>query len=138
MFLLDTNILSNLRRRDRLNSGVAAWVNTVHPSDLFLSAITILEVEIGAHTIHRRDPEQARILRDWISGNILPSFAQRILPVDTAVAQRCALLHVPDPKAERDALIAATALVHRLKVVTRNVRDFQPMGVDLINPWTAQ
>ncbi len=135
MFLLDTNALSNLRRRDRANSGVLAWASAVHRSDLFLSTITILEVEIGALLIQRRDPTQGRVLRAWIDGQILPSFAGRILPVDTAVAQRCARLHVPDPRAERDALIAATALVHSLTVVTRNVADFEPMGVDLLNPW---
>ena len=75
------------------------------------------------------------MLRAWIDHRVLPAFAGRILAVDPAVAQRCARLHVPDPRAERDALIAATALVHRLKVATRNVADFRPMGVEIVNPW---
>lgn len=135
MFLLDTNVLSELRRRERTHPKVAAWADTVHASDLFLSAITILEIEAGTLQLARRDAIQGRVLRAWIDGKVLPAFADRILPIDTAVAQRCARLHVPDPRAERDALIAATALVHRMRVVTRNVADFQPMGVDLLNPW---
>lgn len=135
MFLLDTNVLSELRRRERTHPKVAAWADTVHASDLFLSAITILEIEAGTLQLARRDAAQGAVLRNWIDGKVLPAFADRILPIDTAVAQRCAQLHVPDPRAERDALIAATALVHRMRVVTRNVADFQPMGVDLLNPW---
>lgn len=136
MFLLDTNVLSELRRRHRTHAKVAAWADSVHAGDLFLSVITVLEVEAGALLLARRDAAQGAVLRAWIDGQVLPAFAGRILPIDTTVAQRCARLHVPDPRAERDALIAATALVHKLRVVTRNVADFQPMGVDLINPWT--
>jgi predicted nucleic acid-binding protein len=135
MFLLDTNVLSELRRRDRANARVLAWADSVHPADLFLSAITILEIEAGALMLQRRDKAQAAVLRTWIDDRVLPAFLGRILSVDTAVAQRCARLHVPDPRGERDALIAATALVHRLKVVTRDRADFQPMGVDVLNPW---
>lgn len=135
MYLLDTNVLSELRRRDRTDPNVAAWADAIHPSDLFLSVITILEIEAGTLMLQRRDEMQGAMLRTWIDSKVLPVFAGRILSVDTAVAQRCARLHVPDPRAERDALIAATALVHRLTVVTRNVADFQPMGIDLLNPW---
>ena len=135
MFLLDTNVLSELRRRHRTDPKVAAWANDTHAADLFLSAITILEVEAGALMLARRDETQGAVLRAWIDDKVLPAFNGRILSVDTAVAQRCARLHTPDPRSERDALVAATALVHGLKVVTRNVADFQPMGVDLLNPW---
>jgi hypothetical protein len=135
MFLLDTNVLSELRRRDRTDPRVAAWADQIYASDLFLSAITILEIEAGTLMVRRRDKAQGAVLRAWIDNKVLPAFAGRILPVDTAVAQRCARLHAPDPGAERDALIAATALVNRLTVVTRNVADFQPMGVALLNPW---
>jgi predicted nucleic acid-binding protein len=135
MFLLDTNVLFELRRRDRIDPRVAAWADDIHPSDLFISAITILEIEAGTLMLERRDKAQGAVLRAWIDGKVLPAFEGRILSVDTAVAQRCARLHVPDPRAERDALIAATALVHRLTVVTRNVADFQGMGVGLLNPW---
>jgi toxin FitB len=135
MFLLDTNVLSELRRRDRTHAKVAAWADAVPAADLYLSAITILEIEAGALLLARRDAAQGAMLRSWIDGQVLRAFAGRILPVDTAVAQRCARLHVPDPRAERDALIAATALVHRLKVATRNVSDFAPMRCELFNPW---
>jgi toxin FitB len=135
MFLLDTNVLSELQRRDRTDPKVAAWTDEIHPSELFLSAITILEIEAGTLMLQRRDEAQGAVLRAWIDRRVLPAFEGRILPVDIAVAQRCARLHVPDPRAERDALIAATALVHRLTVVTRNIADFQRMGVNLLNPW---
>ncbi|KNZ33734.1 MAG: twitching motility protein PilT [Methylibium sp. NZG] len=135
MFLLDTNVLSELRRRERTHPRVAAWADSVQAADLFLSAITVLEIEAGTLMLARRDEAQGAVLRAWIDAKVLPAFAGRILPVDTAVAQRCARLHVPDPRAERDALIAATALVHGLHVVTRNVADFAPMGVALVNPW---
>ncbi len=137
MFLLDTNVLSELRRRDRTDPKVAAWADGIHPDDLFLSAITILEIEAGTLMLQRRDQRQGAMLRAWIDDKVLPAFEGRILPVDTAVAQCCARLHVPDPRAERDALIAATALVHRLTVATRNVADFQAMGVALLDPWTG-
>jgi predicted nucleic acid-binding protein len=100
-----------------------------------VSAITIMELELGVLSIERKDPAQGALLRSWLEQQVLPEFSGRTLPVDTAVAQRCARLHVPDKRGERDALIAATALVHGMTVVTRNVTDFQPMGVTLINPW---
>jgi predicted nucleic acid-binding protein len=137
MYLLDTNVLSELRRRHRADPNVTAWADSVYPSDLFLSAITILEIEVGTLRLQQRDEAQGAALRKWINDKILPVFKDRILPVDTAVAQRCAALHVPDPRAERDALIGATALVHSLTVVTRNVADFQPMEVVILNPWAV-
>jgi hypothetical protein len=135
MYLLDTNVLSELRRRDRTHPKVAAWADRIQPSDLFLSAITILKIEAGTLMLARRDKAAGAVLRAWIDDKVLPVFQGRILAVDAAVAQRCARLHVPDPRAERDALIAATALVHGLTLVTRNVADFELMGVDLFNPW---
>jgi predicted nucleic acid-binding protein len=136
MFLLDTNVLSELRRRDRTHPRVAAWADGTEPFDLFLSVIAILEIEAGTLMLQRRDQVQGDMLRTWIDRQVLPAFEGRILPIDTAVAQHCARLHVPDPRAERDALIAATALVHGMKIVTRNISDFHRMGVDAINPWT--
>ena len=135
MFLLDTNVLSELRREDRADPRVAAWARAVDHMQIYLSAITILEIEAGTLLLERRDAQQGRVLRSWIDGLVLPAFNGRVLAVDTAVARRCAQLHVPDPRPERDALIAATALVHHLTIVTRNVADFEPMGVDLVNPW---
>jgi predicted nucleic acid-binding protein len=135
MFLLDTNVLSELRRADRADARVAAWARSVDHLQFYLSAITILEIEAGTLLLARRDVQQGLVLRTWIDEHVLPAFDGRVLAVDTVVAQRCAQLHVPDRRPERDALIAATALVHRLKLVTRNVADFEPMDLDLINPW---
>lgn len=134
-FLLDTNVLSELRRSDKADAKVVAWASSVPITTIFLSVITILKIEIGALSIERRDAAQGKILRAWIDRQVLPRFESRILAVDTAVAQRSARLHVPDPRAERDALIAATALVHGLTVVTRNLADFEPTGVRTLNPW---
>lgn len=135
MFLLDTNVVSELRRPHRTNPNVAKWADSVSPSDLFLSSISILELETGALLLARRHGGQGGLIRQWIEERVLTAFAERILAVDTTVARRCALLHVPDPKPYRDSLIAATALVHRLIVVTRNRADFEPMGVAVLNPW---
>jgi predicted nucleic acid-binding protein len=138
MFLLDTNVISELRRPDKANRNVIAWASAIPAASFFLSAISILEIELGAQLIARKDATQGAVLRTWIDDQILPRFEGRILAVDTVVAQRCAHLHVPDPRGERDALIAATAMVHGLTVVTRNVADFEPIGVTLLNPWQSQ
>ena len=135
MFLLDTTVISELRRPDKANPLVAAWAGSTPAARTFLSAISILEIEMGALLIARRDTAQGAVLRTWIDDQILPRFEGRVLPVDLAVARCCAGLHVPTPRAERDALIAATALVHGLTVVTRNVSDFAPTGVAILNPW---
>lgn len=137
MFLLDTNVVSELRRPDKADRNVVAWANAAPVANFFLSVISILEIELGARLIERRDAAQGAVLRAWIGDQVLTRFEGRILAIDTAVAQRCAQLHVPNPRAERDALIAATALVHGLTVVTRNVEDFEPTGVPLLNPWRA-
>jgi len=137
MFLLDTNVISELRRPDKADRTVVSWAGAIPAASVFLSAISILEIELGALLVARRDAARGAVLRSWIDDQLLPRFEARILAVDTAVAQRCARLHGPDPRAERDALIAATAMVHGLTVVTRNVADFEPTGVALLNPWLA-
>lgn len=137
MYVLDTNVVSELRKANvrKADGNVVKWATGVLPAAVFLSVITILELEQGILQMERRDPAQGAFLRGWLGGNVLPAFAGRVLPVDTAVAQRCARLHVPDPQAERDALIAATALVHGMTIVTRNVTDFTTSGVRTIDPW---
>jgi toxin FitB len=138
MYLLDTNVVSELRRPQKAERHVLAWAEANSIASFFLSVISILEIEIGVLRIARRDAVRGAVLRSWIDEQVLPRFEGRILPIDTAVAQRCARLHVPTPRAERDALIAATAMVHGLTVVTRNVADFEPTGVAVLNPWVAR
>ena len=137
MYVLDTNVVSELRkvRAGKANPNVAVWANNVDAADLFVSAITIMELELGVLSIERKDITQGAMLRTWLEHHVLPEFHERTLPIDTTVAQRCARLHVPDKRGERDALIAATALVHGMTVVTRNAADFQATGVPVLNPW---
>jgi toxin FitB len=135
MFLLDTNVVSELRPRKQRNAAVAAWVAGQPASRLFLSVVTLLELEMGVLAIERKDAAQGKLLRQWLVMHLRPAFANRILPIDEAVAIRCAGLHVPDRRPERDAYIAATALVHGMAVATRNIRDFEPMGVTVVDPW---
>lgn len=140
MFLLDTNVVSELRkaRAGKADRHVTAWAAPVPLAQLFLSVVTIHELEMGVLLAERRDPRQGRLLRAWLDDRVVAGFGTRILPVDTAVVRRSARLHVPDPRPFRDSLIAATAIVHGLTVVTRNVRDFEPTGVPLIDPWTVE
>jgi predicted nucleic acid-binding protein len=137
MFLLDTNVVSELRKAgsDKADPNVVEWASIRSGIDLFLSAITILELERGVLGMERRDPAQGAQFRRWLDHQVLPTFAGRILPVDETVARRAAHLHVPDRRTDGEALIAATALVHGMTVVTRNVADFEPMGAPLLNPW---
>lgn len=135
MYLLDTNVVSELRRADRADRHVVAWANRTPANTLFISAMTILELEYGVLLVERRDEAQGAALRAWLDGKVTPAFADRVLAVDAAVARRCARLHVPDRRSERDALIAATASVYGFAVVTRNARDFAGAGVETLNPW---
>ena len=139
MYLLDTNVVSELRkvRSGKADRNVSVWADNVHAGDLYLSVISLQELEIGVLLAERRDPMQGALFRAWLDHHVLPAFDGRILPVDLAVAHRSARLHVPDPRPIRDCLIAATALVHGLVVVTRNVADFEPTGVQILNPWST-
>lgn len=140
MYLLDTNVVSELRKAKtgRADKRIIAWAESVSTVHFYLSVISVLEVEIGVLSMERRDPIQGVILRTWLNEQVLPAFADRIIPIDVAVARQCAKLHVPNPHSERDALIAASALVHNLTVITRNVNDFITTGVAIINPWKKQ
>ena len=139
MFLLDTNVVSELRkvRGGKANPGVATWAEQVPSSVLFISAVTIHELEHGVLLMERSDPNQGALLRAWLDQSVTAAFKSRVLVVDERVARRAAALHVPDPAPFRDALIGATALVHDMTVVTRNVKDFERFeGLDVLNPWT--
>ncbi len=139
MYLLDTNVISELRKvgDGKADDAVVAWVSAVDAGEMFISALTLMELEIGILRVERRDSLQGARLREWFETRVCPEFQDRTLGIDAAIARRCARLHVPDPKSERDALIAATALEHGLTVVTRNTADFAATGATLINPWLA-
>ena len=137
MYLLDTNLVSELRKvtSGKADPNVMAWQQQVSETSCLISAVTLMELEIGILRMERRDPAQGAMMRTWFEDRVIGGFADRVLPFDSAVARQCARLHVPDRCPERDAQIAATALVHGLTVVTRNVADFATTGVKLLNPW---
>ena len=137
MYLLDTKVISELRKvgDGKADAAVVTWFSGVDAGEMFISALTLMELEIGILRVERRDAAQGARLRAWFETQVCPEFEERNLSIDGAIARRCARLHVPDPKSERDALIAATALEHGLTVVTRNMADFAATGVSLINPW---
>ena len=137
MYLLDTHVVSELRkiRLGKADRHVAKWADSLDAAELYISVITVQELEICVLLAERRDPSQGAVLRAWLNDHVLPAFSERILTVDVAVARRSARLHVPNPRPVRDGLIAATALVHGMTVVTRNVADFEPTGVAVLNPW---
>jgi toxin FitB len=135
MYLLDTNVLSALRRPELAPISLTRWAASVAVDALYVSAISIYEIDLGIRRMERRDTAQGDILRRWFLGAIMDHFQGRILPVDADIARECAKLQVPLPRPERDSFIAATALVRGLTVVTRNQRDFENTGVSILNPW---
>jgi toxin FitB len=137
MYLLDTNVLSELRKIavGKADKKVTKWANSVDTAELYLSTITIQEIEIGILLLERKDFTQANVFRHWLEVQVLPSFDKRILSVDVSVARKSASFYIPDPRPIRDSLIAATSVVHAMTMVTRNVEDFQLPGVKVLNPW---
>lgn len=140
MFLLDTNIISESRKlgTDRIDPGVARWLAEVDVETSYLSAMTIYELERGVRQRELRDTKQGAVLRRWLDDQILPLYAPRTIPLTGDVALICAGLHIPDPKSERDAWIAATAISAGLTLVSRNLRDFTAMNVKLLNPFVGE
>lgn len=139
MYLLDTNVVSELRKAPsgRADANVVAWASSVVVPMLFISSITVLEIEIGILQIERKDTGQGALLRSWLETHVLPAFEGRIIAFDTPVARRGAGLHIPDQRSDRAAMIAATALIHGMQIVTQNTSDFAATGVALINPWNV-
>ncbi|MDB5955923.1 type II toxin-antitoxin system VapC family toxin [Ramlibacter sp.] len=136
MYVLDTNVISELRHgKPNQSPAVRAWAASLPTSQFFLSAISILELEKGVMALERKTPPQGQALRVWLTG-VRATFAGRILPFTDSTATLCAAMHVPKPRPDRDAMIAATALEHGMAVVTRNVTDFAGTGVQLMNPFS--
>ena len=135
MYLLDTNVIFELRKGNKAHPAVIDWIKSCPIHHQFVSAISLMELEIGILAMQRRDQIQGRQLRAWFGAKVLLVFKARVLPVDTSVALRCAKLHSPNPRGERDALIAATAAVHGMTVATRSEKDFAMPGIDVVNPW---
>ena len=137
MYLLDTNVIAELRKQTswKADKNVVAWARSVPADSLYISVITLMELEMGVLSIQRKDPHQGNILRLWLDSQVIPAFSNRLLAIDVPIAQCCASLHIPDPRSERDALIAATGIVNGMTVVTPNLADFEPTGVKTFNPW---
>ncbi len=140
MYLLDTNVVSELRKEGsgRADRNVVRWISQAPAAQFYLSVITLMELEVGVLLMERRDPLQGGLFRRWFTHRVHSAFVGRVYPIDEAVARQCAALHVPNKRPDNDALIAATALVHGLTVVTRNVVDFETTGVPILNPWEQQ
>jgi predicted nucleic acid-binding protein len=139
MYLLDTNDVSERRKlgTGRADPQVVAWMSAADPASTYVCAITLFELDFGTLLMERRDPVQGKMLRGWLIETVVPAFEGRILPMSAEVATRCAQVHVPDLRGERDSWIAAPALVHDLTIVTRNVADFAQTSLSIINPWAA-
>ena len=132
-------MINELRKQPaHRDSQVARWVRSVPIAELYLSVITVYEIEVGIRRITRRDEVQGQRFRKWLEHGVLRQFQEKVLPLDTAVATRAAGLPVPDPKPLADSFIAATAIEHNLVVVTRNTQDFVDIGVEVVNPLTFE
>lgn len=137
MYLLDTNVISEIRKipSGKANPQLTQWAQNCAADEMFVSVITLMELHKGILSMKRKDAMQGEHLQNWFQTQVLPSYQGRILPITTEIALRCGALHVPNPQPAFDSLIAATALVHNLIVVTQNIRDFDSTGVNLINPF---
>ena len=138
MYLLDTNVISELRKAPsgKANTNVIQWASSVNSSSLYISVITLLELKTGILLKTRKDPAQGKVLNDWLNNRVLPAFENRIIAIDKDIALKCAELHVPNPRSDRDTFIAASAIVHGMIVVTRNIKDYDGSKAQVFNPWS--
>ena len=134
-FLLDTNVVSELRRGAKCDARVAAWQAAHSPSVCHLSVISLMEIRLGIELVRRRDPKHGEILQSWYDTKVRSAFSKRTLPVTPEIAEKCAELHAERTRPFRDSLILATALSHNLTVVTRNTKDFSDSAARILNPW---
>ena len=134
-WLLDTNVVSELRKGDRANAGVRTWLFDVNDADLFTSVLVLGEIRRGIESIRRRDTPAAMAIEQWLI-RLAVGFGDRVIPIDARVADRWGALNVPDPVPTVDGLLAATALVHDMTVVTRNVKDIAATGARTLDPTT--
>ncbi|MBB3464249.1 type II toxin-antitoxin system VapC family toxin [Rhizobium sp. BK377] len=139
MLLLDTNVVSELRKvaSGRADPNVVVWNETVDPEETFISSVVLHELEIGVRLVEHNDAAAGKVMRNWLENAVLSAFSGRILPLDESAARQAAKWHVPHPKPINDVYIAATAFTRRMTLVTRNVKDFETLGVALKNPWDA-
>ncbi|MBC5765469.1 type II toxin-antitoxin system VapC family toxin [Ramlibacter albus] len=135
MFVLDTNVVSELRKGAKANANVSSWAAAHATTSFYISVVTLLELEHGVLLKEKKDPKQGQVLRNWLSGQVMPAFHHRTLDINSEVALECARLHAADPQSYRDSLIAATALVAGMTVVTRDTAPFGAMKVPFVNPW---
>jgi len=138
MYLLDTNVVSELRKAasGKADKNVTLWASNIPSNQLYISVVTILEVEMGVLAKERTDEHQGEVLRKWLDHVVTPAFAERTLVFDEKIARCCANLQIPDRRSERDAMIAATGIIHNMTIVTRNLKDFLGTGVKLYDPWS--
>jgi len=135
MYLLDSNVISELRKgKAKPSAAVRAWAAQAAVGELYLSAISVMELDIGVRLLERKDVAQGATLRAWFK-QVLRDFEGRVLVFSGTTALMCSVLHVPDKRSFRDSMIGATALEHGFAVVTRNVNDFALPGLKLIDPW---
>lgn len=137
MFIVDTNIVSDLRKPGKAPPSLVAWAQSQPPSAIYISVVSMWELEYGILLKAHSDLAQGKVLKDWFEQSVISAYTGRILPICFDVMRVCAPMHVPDKRPERDALIAATAIVHNMTVVTRNENDFAGMNCPLLNPWKA-
>ncbi len=138
MYLLDTNVISELRLgKPEPSARVLQWAGQQRDQQFYMSSVTLLELEYGIQKLEARPTPQGQAMRRWLE-QLKAAYASRILPFAAKTAVLCASLHIPNPRSERDAMIAAVALEHSFAVVTRNTKDFEGAGLALINPWLVK